>query len=82
MKPITTDQDSQGRIVEALYRIVQTIQTDGDLPSLLQKIMEEGKFLLHAEASSLFLYDPEHNDLYFEVLVGGDEQIRAIRVPV
>ncbi len=75
-------QDPRERIVEALYRIVQSIQTSGDLPALLQTIMLEGKHLLDSDASSLFLFDSERNDLYFEVVVGGDEQIRAIRVPL
>jgi len=73
---------SHDRIVEALYRIVHSIQTDGDLTNLLKAIMEESKSLLDSAASSLFLYDSEKDDLYFEVVVGGDEGIRAIRVPI
>lgn len=70
------------RTIEALSRIVRAIQDVEDLNVLLKAIMSESKELLHCEASSLFLYDPEKNDLYFEVVVGGDEGIRAIRVPV
>lgn len=70
------------RIVDALYRIVRCIQDVDDLKVLLEAIMTESKGLLDCEASSLFLYDPDKKDLYFEVVVGGDENIRAIRIPV
>ena len=69
--------DAKDRIVEALYRVVQTVQNVGDLPLLLKMIMEESKHLLGAEASSLFLYDPEKNDLYFEVVVGEKDDGRT-----
>lgn len=70
------------RLVDALYRIVRTIQNVEDLQVLLRAIMEESKSLLDCEASSLFLYDEEKNDLYFEVVVGGAEGVREIRVPM
>ena len=72
----------QSRIVDALSRIVKAIQDVEDLQVLLKAIMGESKSLLGCEASSLFLYDEAKNDLYFEVVVGGDEGIRAIRVPL
>lgn len=78
-KPVS---DTQDRLVDALYRIVRTIQNVEDLQVLLRAIMEESKGLLHCEASSLFLFDPEKNDLYFEVVVGGAEGVREIRVPI
>lgn len=71
----------QSRIVDALSRIVRAIQDVEDLRVLLRAIMAESQNLLDCEASSLFLYDEEKNDLYFEVVVGGDEGVRAIRVP-
>lgn len=74
--------DANARLVDALYRIVRTIQNVEDLQVLLRAIMEESKSLLDCEASSLFLYDEEKNDLYFEVVVGGAEGVRAIRVPI
>lgn len=70
------------RLVDALYRIVRTIQNVEDLQVLLRAIMEESKSLLDCEASSLFLYDEEKNDLYFEVVIGGAEGVREIRVPI
>lgn len=73
---------SLDRFVDAMHRIVTSIQSSGDLPELLSAIMEESRNLLGSDASSLFLYDPERNDLYFEIVVGGDEKIRAIRVPM
>lgn len=80
MTPTTAGSDNE-RLVDALHRIVQKIQTAGDMSALLETIMRESKILLDSEASSLFLYDADRNDFYFEVVVGGDEGIRAIRVP-
>lgn len=78
-------QETRERIIDALYRIAQTVQTAGDLPELLKTIMQESKGLIETEASSLFLYDPEKNDLFFEVVVGEGEDshaIKQIRVPM
>ncbi len=75
-------EEVQDRIVEALHRIVCAIQSVGDLPALLQTIMEESKRLLDAETSSLFLYDAECDDLYFEVVLDHGHAIRSIRVPL
>ncbi len=77
-----TVQDPRERIVEALYRIVHSIQSVNELPALLKTIMEESKNLLDAEASSLFLYDPERNDLYIQEVVGGDEEVISFRIPI
>jgi signal transduction histidine kinase len=83
---MTTDvagtSDTNDRLVDALYRIVRTIQNVEDLQVLLRAIMEESKSLLNCDASSLFLYDEEKNDLYFEVVVGGAKGVREIRVPL
>jgi signal transduction histidine kinase len=79
---VTTHSESRERLVEALYRIVREVHTEGDLPALLRSIMEESKEILDCGASSLFLYDEDNNDLYFEVVVGGDEAVRAFRVPL
>ncbi len=75
-------RESDDRLIDALYRIVRTIQNVEDLQVLLLAIMEESKSLLNCEASSLFLYDEEKNDLYFEVVVGVAEGVREIRVPM
>lgn len=75
--------DPSQRIVEAIHRIVLTIQNVSDMPSLLKEIMAESKGLLNAEASSLFLYDEVQNDLYFEIVLGeSEEDIKSIRVPM
>lgn len=64
------------RIVDALYRAHKLISSITDLSTLLRDIMEESKLAACAEASSLMLYDPVHEDLYFEVALGetGDQQ--------
>ncbi len=63
------------RIVEALYRVHGLIAVITDLGTLLERIMEEGKEVAQAEACSLMLYDPEAQELYFQVAQGetGDQ---------
>lgn len=76
-------RDTSERIVDAFARVVRAIQDVTDVPHLLQTIMTESKVLLDAETSSLFLYDPERNDLYFDVVVGTiTEEAKSIRVPL
>lgn len=79
---IVGNKDTNDRLIDALYRIVRTIQNVEDLQVLLRAIMEESKSLLNCDASSLFLYDEEKNDLYFEVVVGGAKGVQEIRVPM
>ena len=58
------------QMVEAFQRVVKTIQEVRDLPMLLTTIMQESQELLDSETSSIFLYDEENDDLFFEVVVG------------
>ncbi|MCD6385651.1 GAF domain-containing protein [Candidatus Sumerlaeota bacterium] len=69
------------RIVDALYRVVNFISYVGDLRRLLELVMDESKKVVNAEASSLMLYDPEAEELYFEVALGekGDA-VKKIRL--
>ncbi|MCK4835510.1 MAG: SpoIIE family protein phosphatase [Candidatus Aminicenantes bacterium] len=41
-----------------------------NLHSLLQKIAEKVKFYLNCEESAIFLYNPEREELYFEIVTG------------
>ncbi len=65
-----------------MYRIVREIHTEGDLPALLHGVLRESQGLIGCSASSLFLYDEEQEDLIFEVVVGGDEALRSLRIPL
>lgn len=73
--------EQSARIVDALYRVVNFISYVGDLRRLLELIMDESKKVVNAEASSLMLYDPEAEELYFEVALGekGDA-VKKIRL--
>ncbi len=64
------------RIVDALYRVHRLISLITDLDTLLESIMQEGKQVARAEASSLMLYDPKSGELFFQVAQGetGDQQ--------
>lgn len=64
------------RIVEALYHVHQLIAALTDLDTLLERITEESKEVVGAEASSLMLYDPSTDELFFHVALGesGDQE--------
>ncbi len=53
-----------------LHTISQQISAKKPLPALLNEIMEGSKLLMHAEASSLLLYDPKEKKLDFFVATG------------
>ncbi|HPO17097.1 MAG TPA: ATP-binding protein [Candidatus Hydrogenedentes bacterium] len=72
------------RIVGALYRVHRLVAVLTDLEQLLSSISEESRHVARAEASSLMLFDPETEELYFRVALGesGDQEAlkRGIRL--
>ncbi len=72
------------RIVGALYRVHRLVAALTDLETLLGRITEESRHVARAEASSLMLYDPETDELYFRVALGesGDQEAlkRGVRL--
>ncbi len=76
------DRDAEPRrYLDALYRISGFVTAVSSLPNLLELVMAESKALMNAEGSSLLLYDPQQNDLYFEVALGeAGEAVKQIRL--
>ena len=72
------------RIVEALYHVHRLMPAINDLDTLLVRITEESRQVARAEASSVMLFDPGTNELYFRVALGehGDQETlkREIRL--
>ncbi len=72
------------RSVQALYRLHRLIPVMTDLDALLERITEESRDVAHAEASSVMLFDPGSDELYFHVAIGdsGDQEVlkREIRL--
>lgn len=69
------------RVVETLYRVANFVGDIADLNRLLTVIMQESEDLLYSEASSCMLYDPEQEELFFEVALGQKaEQIKQVRL--
>jgi signal transduction histidine kinase len=68
--------DELRRLAEVLHRVHKLVAGMSGLDSLLERIMEEGKAVAHAEAASLMLFDEERQELYFHVALGeqGDQQ--------
>jgi len=54
----------------ALEQIARFVDSIGNIRQLLSEIMKVSAELLDAEASSLMLYDPAAQELYFEVALG------------
>jgi signal transduction histidine kinase len=68
--------DELRRLAEVLHRVHKLVAGMAGLDRLLERIMEEGKAVAHAEAASLMLFDEEREELYFHVALGerGDQQ--------
>lgn len=70
--------------VKALYRLHRLFAVMTDLDQLLARITEESRQVASAEAASLMLYDPQSEELYFQVALGesGDQEVlkRTIRL--
>ncbi len=77
------DRDALLRLVRAVVRVGGIIDSVHNLSSVLELIMKESEKAVDAETSSLLLYDPETNELIFEVAHGskGDE-VKKVRLPL
>jgi len=62
--------DELRRTVDALYHIHRLISAMTSLDELLLRILEESRSVAGAEASSLLLFDPAKDELYFHVALG------------
>lgn len=64
------------RIIQALYRVHRLISAINDQAALLARITEESRRVAQAEASSLMLFDPDTEELYFHIALGesGDQE--------
>src|SRR5688572_26868768 len=62
-----------------LHEVSQRISEKKDLDVLLHEIMESCKEVVHAEASSLLIYNEEENNLSFQVATGErGEEVKSI----
>ncbi len=77
-------QEEMPRIVEALHRAHRLVSIVTDLDALLRELVQESRQVARAEASSLLLYEPAREELYFHVALGekGDQEAlkRSIRL--
>ncbi len=69
--------EMQSMIQEMNYvqEVTQRISEKKPLDVLLFEIMESCKQVMNAEASSLLIYDPEENKLYFQVITGDKGEV-------
>lgn len=58
------------RELNYLHQITQRISERKEIDVLLHEIMDSCKEVTNSEASSLLIYDPKENNLYFEVAIG------------
>jgi HD-GYP domain-containing protein (c-di-GMP phosphodiesterase class II) len=74
-------QQRESRL-SALVEIIGQIGSTLDRSQLLNMIMDYGRTLLGAEASSLFLLEPDSGDLVLHVSTGHlHEKVQSLRVP-
>ncbi len=67
--------------LEAMLHLAGEINRSLALPVVLTSIMRSAETLTAAEASSLLLYDPETDELFFEVATGKKgEQVKQVRL--
>lgn len=71
-----TPAEEMARIVEALHRAHHLASALTDQDALLERLLEEARHVARAEASSLLLYEPDKEELYFHVALGesGDQE--------
>jgi len=70
--------EEMSRVVDALYRVHHLVAVITDLDTLLERVLEQSKAVAQAEGSSLMLYDPVQEDLYFRVVVGEQENTQVL----
>ncbi len=75
---VSTADDGNGRL-EQLIELVRSIGAERDLDALLGKLMEAVTREVNADRSSLFLYDPDTDELWSKVAQGLDS--RELRFP-
>jgi HD-GYP domain-containing protein (c-di-GMP phosphodiesterase class II) len=70
------------RRLEALTAASGVVNSTLDIKGLLKVLTEMAAKILHAEASSILMVDPDTGDLVFDVAVGEkSDQVKEIRVP-
>jgi len=69
------------RELEMMLHLAEQINQSLALPVVLHSIMQAAETLTRAEASSLLLYDPETDELFFEVATGEKgEEVKQVRI--
>ncbi len=68
--------------ITAMADTAAAISSSLDVRRVLETVMTVAKDVIGAEASSIFMYDQEKNDFFFEVATGqAGEAVKQIRVP-
>ncbi len=68
--------------LETLQRVARDLAAELNLETLLKKILGAAMDVSQSTAGTLFLHDPDTNELVFKVVVGGGEEIlKETRIP-
>jgi HD-GYP domain-containing protein (c-di-GMP phosphodiesterase class II) len=62
---------------QALIKVAQVLSSEPDVNRLLNLVIDETNRLLHADRTTLFLVDPEKDELYSKIALGMDHEIRV-----
>ncbi|GAB4432667.1 MAG: hypothetical protein Kow0031_14090 [Anaerolineae bacterium] len=71
------------RQLATLSEVSMAVSATLDLPTSLKRVMDLSVEILHAEAGSLLLADPNSNTLTFEVVLGpAGEELLGVKTPI
>ncbi len=71
----------RARAAQALIAAMNSLSKSSlDLEETLKKVMSEAKQLVNADRATLWLIDPDRNDLWTKILINGT--LREIRIPL
>ncbi|MFA6451555.1 MAG: HD domain-containing phosphohydrolase [bacterium] len=85
LRPVQSDLDQSEleelqTLTTKLLDVGVAISSEINLYALLVRIIEEAKGLLHAEKGTLYLVDPDKNELYFHVV--DVDMLKEVRIPI
>jgi putative nucleotidyltransferase with HDIG domain len=81
-RQLYTEAKEKVERITAMAETSALISSSLDVKRVLETVMTVAKDVIDAEASSIFLYNEEKNDFYFEIATGeAGDVVKQIRVP-
>lgn len=78
---VRVEPQQQARHLQMVLDLMVQVNASLNLQSVLTSIMNAAEHLTNAETSSLLLYDPETDELFFEIATGEkSEEVKQVRL--